>query len=113
MYKAEKLYEGFIFPKSYLALIECGLQDFVNWYIWKPEESEERLLGVSKRYPNRKLIPFARCNSTDDIACFEYGKGDTVVVIHDFAGVGWENSREYIDVWDWLHSVIDEMKDYI
>ncbi|EPY2281134.1 hypothetical protein ACXAT1_002048 [Clostridium sporogenes] len=52
--------------------------DFDLWYIMDEERVLNRLKGVTERYPNRKLIPFARRDDNDDIACFEVGKGEKV-----------------------------------
>ena len=71
-----------------------------------------RLKGVTERYPNRKLIPFARRDDNDDIACFEVGKGEKVQIIHDFASEGYEQRNEYNDFWDWLKDAIDEMIEF-
>lgn len=42
-------------------------------------------------HPNRCLIPFAKRDDNDDIACFELGKGESVIIIHDFASHGFED----------------------
>lgn len=72
----------------------------------------KRLKGVTERYPNRKLIPFARRDDNDDIACFEVEKGEKVQIIHDFASEGYEQRNEYNDFWDWLKDAIDEMIEF-
>lgn len=40
------------------------------------------------------VIPFARRDDNDDIACFEVGKGKSVQIIHDFASEGFEQRKE-------------------
>ena len=67
--------DGFQYPDSFIKAIELNLLDFDLWYIMD-EEGCNRLKGVTERYPNRKLIPFARRDDNDDIACFEVGKGE-------------------------------------
>ena len=49
---------------------------------------------MKKRYPNRKLIPFAKRVDNDDTACFEIGKGSKVQLIHDFASEGFEQRKD-------------------
>ncbi len=70
----------FIIPKKdkYGVLLQYNLLDFDLWYIMDEERVLNRLKGVTERYPNRKLIPFARRDDNDDIACFEVGKGEKV-----------------------------------
>jgi len=34
---------------------------------------------------NRRLVPFARRDDSDDIVCFEVGQDERVFIIHDFA----------------------------
>ena len=67
---------------------------------------------MQTRYPNRKLIPFAKCSDCDDTACFEIGKGSTVQLIHDFAGPGWEQRQEFPDCWAWLAQAVNDMIEY-
>lgn len=59
---------------------------------------EERILnglkGVTERYPNRKLIPFARWDDNDNIVWFEVGKCEKVQIIHDFGSEGYEQRKE-------------------
>lgn len=54
-----------------------------------------RIKGLQQRYPHRKLIPFARREDNDDIACFEVGKKDNVQIIHDFSSEGYEQKKQY------------------
>ena len=60
-------------------------------------------------YPQRKLIPFARRDDGDDIACFEVGKENRVQIIHDFASAGYEQRKEYECFWDWFRDAVEEM----
>lgn len=64
---------------------------------------------MRKRYPNRRLIPFAR---RDDIACFEIGKGNKVQLIHDFASESFEQKNEFEDLWAWVEFAVQEMVIY-
>lgn len=55
------------------------------------------------------VIPFARRDDNDDIACFEVGKGKSVQIIHDFASEGFEQRKEQGCFWDWFRDAIDKM----
>ena len=68
-----------------------------------------RYEGMKIRYPNRQLIPFARRDDNDDIACFEVGYKDKVCIIHDFATSGYEQRKYYSNFWEWFLEAIDEM----
>jgi len=68
--------------------------------------------GLQTRYPDRKLIPFAKRSDCDYTACFEIGKGGTVQLIHDFAGPGWEQRQEFPDCWAWLAQAVNDMIEY-
>ncbi len=103
---------GFQYPDSFIKIIELNLLDFDLWYIMDEERVLSRLKGVMERYPNRKLIPFARRDDNDDIACFEAGKGEKVQIIHDFASEGYEQRKEYNDFWAWLEDAISEMIEF-
>ncbi|ATH92919.1 hypothetical protein ACH95_21225 [Bacillus glycinifermentans] len=104
--------EGFEYPQSFLKIIELNLVDFDLWYIMSETQVLRRLEGLKERYPNRKLIPFARRDDNDDIACFEVGKGEKVQIIHDFASEGYEQRKEYMNFWEWLEAAIQEMIEF-
>lgn len=104
-----KLYKNFEYPKEYIKVKELGLVDFEFWYLLTENQIKERIVGLNKRYPLRRLIPFAKRDDCDDIACFELTKDGTVQIIHDFASEGYEQKKEYNTFWDWFKDAIDEM----
>lgn len=111
IYDVSKVYEKFNYPKSFMKIIELNLVDFDFWYLMSSEQVEIRIKGLKERYPDRKLIPFARRDDNDDIACFDIEKNNKVQIIHDFASVGYEQRREYDTFWDWFKVAIQEMID--
>ena len=104
--------DGFIYPEQYLKVIELHLINLVPWYIIDAENAKMRLDGMRKRYHYRQLIPFAERRDNDDVACFEVGKGDEVVIIHDFASPGFEQRQTYDSFWVWFRIAIDDMIDF-
>ncbi|MBA4538752.1 hypothetical protein H1Z61_16870 [Bacillus aquiflavi] len=111
----EKFYVNkdiYIYPESYKKLIELNLVDFDVWYLIESGQATRRYYDLKERYPNRNLIPFARRDDNDDIACFEVGKGSKVQLIHDFTSEGFEQKKEFNDFWEWFDFVIKEMIDY-
>ncbi|WP_342472613.1 hypothetical protein MHH70_03965 [Metasolibacillus sp. FSL H7-0170] len=102
----------FRYPDSYKKIVELNLVDFDVWYLIESGQATRRYFDLKERYPTRKLIPFARQDDTDDIACFEIGKGTKVQLIHDFATEGFEQKYEFSDFWSWLEFAIKEMVFY-
>lgn len=103
---------NFKFPDAFMKTVELNLIDFDVWYILDKESFFERYKGLKERYPTRMLIPFARRDDCDDVACFEVNKPDKVEIIHDFASVGFEQRKEYSNFWEWLKSAIDKMIEF-
>ena len=98
---AGSIYKGFEYPKEFLKIVHLGLMDY--------EQAAWRIKGLQERYPDRKLVPFARRGDNDDIVCFDIDRGRRVQKIHDFASSGWEQRKDYESFWDWFREAIDEM----
>ncbi|MBP3800972.1 MAG: hypothetical protein J6I85_02920 [Clostridia bacterium] len=111
MFNINKIYADFAYPEAYYKILELNLTNFDYWYFIPDEDIEVRIEGMKKRYPNRKLVPFARRGDNDDVACFEIGKGETVQIIHDFASSGYEQREEYKNIWLWLKAAIKELEE--
>lgn len=109
LFDVSKVYQEFTYPKEFLKIVELNLVDFDFWYLMSKEQVETRIEGLKVRYPNRKLIPFARRDDNDDIACFEMKKGNNVQIIHDFASEGYEQRKQYNSFWSWFNDAIKEM----
>lgn len=109
IYNINNVYDNYDYPKEFLKIVELNLVDFEMWYLMSTEQVEIRIKGLRSRYPSRKLIPFARRDDNDDIACFEVGRGNKVQIIHDFASEGYEQRKEYDCFWDWFRNAIEEM----
>lgn len=106
----EEFFEkGFKYPESYTKIIELNLVDFDYWYIMSEEQALKRLAGLRQRYPERYLVPFARRDDNDDIACFDLSEPEKVQIIHDFASSGYEQRRTYEDLWEWLQEAVNEL----
>lgn len=109
MFDINTIYPDFKYPNSYYKILELHLTDFDYWYFIPDDQIENRVRGMQKRYPNRKLVPFARRDDNDDIACFEIGKGGSVQIIHDFASNGYEQRKEYKNIWLWVKDALEEL----
>ena len=102
-------YKKYRFPIKYQSFIELGVSDFGYWYLIPNEQLNSRIIGLKQRYPDRKLIPFARRDDCDDIACFDVDIPDKVLIIHDFAKNGYELKKTYNDLSEWFQDVIGEL----
>lgn len=109
LFNISEIYTDFQYPASFVKAIKLNLLNFDFWYFMPNEQVLERINGLKKRYPSRKLIPFARRDDNDDIACFEVGKEPKVQIIYDFASEGYEQRGEYDDFWSWMRAAIDEL----
>lgn len=108
----EKSFQGFTYPKAFIKTVELNLIDFDIWHIMDEKQVMLRVEGLRQRYPKRMLIPFARREDNDDIACFEIGGGSKVFIIHDYASEGWEHRKEFSDFWDWFECVVKDLIAY-
>jgi hypothetical protein len=102
----------FSYPDSFKRIFKQGLLDFDPWIIMENENLRTRYEGLKKRYPTRELIPFARMDGNDDIACWEKNKNGKIIIIHDYASEGYENVREFDNFWDWLRSALEATIEY-
>jgi hypothetical protein len=107
-------------PSEYVWLLQhrtLGFDDFSQLEPWQFCGTGE-ILPLSKRWPDagvkRFLIPFAREQGSDDLACFEFESGKVARVWHIHYNLGKpvyvEFYKEYPDVWEWLRSAINDSK---
>jgi hypothetical protein len=54
------------------------------------------------------LVPFAKRDDSDDVACWEKGSLSKVMIIHDYASSGWEQREILEDFWTWLRKAVEE-----
>lgn len=53
-------YSNFTYPVEFRKIVELNLINFEMWYFMDETQVRTRITGLKTRYPNRKLIPFAR-----------------------------------------------------
>jgi len=104
----EDLPPGFEYPREFVRIVQLGLTNLEPWRIIEGERLLNRLLGLRGRYPNRTLVPFARRQDNDDVACWDIDEGN-VAVIHDFASEGWEQRVEFPDFNSWLRQAVEDL----
>src|SRR5262249_6086940 len=105
--KPEQLPEWFTYPSAFLQLVDSGITQFDPWWIFDRKYAKEKMGGLRARYPDRDLVPFARNQSNDDVACWDKNAPGKVVVIHDYADPGWERRATFDTFQDWFRSAIE------
>ena len=111
--KQELLPKWFKWPAEYERIKSLNLTDLEPWVFLDESDFEFRIKGMKERYPNSDLVPFARRQDNDDVACWEKeGGNEKVVIIHDYASSGWEKDREFPTFWGWFKQAIDDMIEY-
>lgn len=104
--------EGFSYPNDFLRIvIEQKLIDFDPWIILHGEQLQTRYIGINKRFPNKNIIPFARREDNDDVACWLLNDIENVYIIHDFSTQGYEK-RKKISFWNWLRQALEDTINY-
>lgn len=106
--EAKLLPVGFEYPSQFKRTLELGLIDFEPWYFVDGSVLQKLAVGLSQRYSGRKLVPFARRQDNDDVACWDADHMPNVYVIHDFASPGYEERYVYASFYDWLKVVVDD-----
>lgn len=110
----EEIYaHGFNIPTGYRRVFEQGLTNLAPWYFVTGEEFHRLYKGLNSRYPQRLVIPFARRQDCDDVACFVVHSPDFplghVLILHDFASAGFEVDVSLNSFWDWFLLAVQEM----
>lgn len=98
--------------EGYLSLLDRNLYNIAPWEVLLGDDYLVRYESLKANYPNRNLVPFARRQDNDDIACWEKGKGEKIYTVHNFASSGWENGKVYDTFWDWFRDAIEDLIDW-
>ncbi|MEV6672136.1 hypothetical protein [Streptomyces sp. NPDC051162] len=106
-----ELPEGFSYPEGFLRAIESGLVGLDPWWLLEGKSLRVRMSGLRERFPERRLMPFARREDNDDVVCWDLETG-TVRVIHDFTTPGRENRREFATFYDWLRAALEDFIEF-
>ena len=108
----EKMPAGMAYPPALYRLVGRGLTHFEPWFIFNAEEAAQRLEGLRRRYPSRVLLPFARREDNDDVACFERERSGQVVIVHDFASPGSEDREALDGFYSWVRRAVEDMIEF-
>lgn len=111
--RTSELPEGFEYPPEFRRVIDLGLVDLEPWLILEGAQLRSRYEGLRLRYPARSLLPFARRQDNDDVACWDLAQGNgRVVIIHDFADPGWEGRVDLNDFNSWLRQAVEDLIEF-
>jgi hypothetical protein len=100
------------YPPALVELIRSGRFKSVPWHLSKVEAVRWDLAHLNKRL-GRDLVTFAYRQDREDLACFEKGKGDAVMIIHDNTDPGWEDEGSYPSFADWLRAAEEEAASWV
>lgn len=104
---------NFVYPLSFRLVVERGLLNWEPWQFLEGQPLLRRHEGLTKRYPGRSLVPFARRLDRDDIACWDSDRTPgTISVIEDFAPAGFEQTNLLESFGDWLRLAVADMVDF-
>lgn len=105
-----ELPQGFIYPPEFLRIVRLGLIDLEPWLILEGEDLLVRHEGLRKRYPQRRVVPFALRTDRDDVACWDLERGvGQVSVVGDFEVPGFEQGETYPTFYGWFKSAVDDL----
>lgn len=102
---------GIEYPGALKRLVERGVVYLEPWYLLEQGQARERFSGLKERFPGKDLVPFARREDNDDVACLAPSCRGKVVVIHDFSSDGWERRVE-LEFYDWLRAAVEAMIEF-
>ncbi len=103
--------EWLVYPEELVDLVKAGRVKLVPWHLAKADTS----LAVYARLKSslgRDLVPFAYRQDSEDLACFEKGRGQAVMIIHDNTEPGWEDEGSYPSFADWLRDAEREAAEW-
>lgn len=100
------------YPPAFLRMVDRGIVYIEPWYILDGAQLRDRLIGMIARYPERQLLPFARREDNDDVACWDAREGGKVLIIHDFASSGHELRDVFDSFYSWLRKAVEDMIEF-
>lgn len=108
----EELPDGFAYPGALRRLVERQLTRLEPWWVFDASVARTLMQGLRGRFPDHPLVPFAKREDNDDIACFDHANPGTVIVFHDFASDAWERRRIWPDFYGWLRQAVEDLIEF-
>lgn len=119
VYDCKELPEGFSYPDVYLQFAHDSMRPTLEpWWLLcdMPAVAQFWLDDLKRQYPSRALIPFAKLEDTDDLACFDgfdTSGNPRILYIHAFSSVGWEERGVDLDFDSWLERAARDHQAYV
>jgi hypothetical protein len=104
----EELPTGFDYPPEFVRVVGLGLTDLEPWWIIEGKLLRDFMKLLASAYPRRRLVPFAKRQDRDDVACWDLAKGD-VAIVHVGASPGWEQHARFADFYGWLRQAVEDL----
>lgn len=108
----QDLPSGFVYPEAFLNFVSAAEIDLAPWKILPAKKQVSLAQDLADRYPQRKLLPFAKRTDCDDVAAWELDKQDEVIILHDFADEGWELRERFDDFDGWLKRALSDKREW-
>jgi len=108
----DELPQGFVYPSAFIGVITAGVVDIGPWQFLEGKWLRVRNSGLRERFPDRRLVPFARRLDSDDVACWDMEQPSAVCVVHDFCAPGWEKRETYDSFLRWYSAAQAEADSY-
>ncbi len=117
---ASALPPGFKFPKAYLDYVnQKKIPRLTPWFFMCLASDtgyyDTWLKILKKQYPTRQLVPFAKWEFDDDVACFEPSDNPDlpgIHYIHSFTKAGYEERGYCATFEEWLKIALEEAAAY-
>ncbi|MFE5125964.1 hypothetical protein [Streptomyces sp. NPDC056669] len=106
-----ELPNGFAYPDIFVRAAESGLTSLEPWWLLEGENLRARHSGLKERFPDRVLVPFARREDNDDVACWDLENGK-VCIVHDFSSPGREERGSFEGFADWLRAALEDFIEF-
>jgi hypothetical protein len=111
LWPAEDRPNWLVYPKELVDLVRSGRVSLIPWHLSKFEVDAQHAARLKSRL-GRDLVPFAYRQDREDLACFEKGKGQAVMIIHDNTAPGYEDEGSYPSFGDWLRAAEAEAAEW-
>lgn len=99
------------YPTELIDLVDSGRINLTPWHICEVEAVRIGRGHFLKRV-GRDLVMFAYRQDQEDVACFEKGKGQMVMIVHDNCDSPYEHVGTYENVSAWLKAVEEESAEW-
>ena len=109
---AGDLPDGFAYPEIFMRVLARQLVELEPWWFLEGRGLVSTRAGLIARYPEHDYIPFAYRQDCDDTACWDGDPTTGVLIVHDFAGPGYEINAHFDTFEAWFRHAVDDMLEW-